>query len=41
MLRTNLEHAMLYELSLNEREMAIDEHVYDFQSKIEALNRRL
>lgn len=41
MLRTNLEHAMLYEISLNEREMGIDEHMYDFQTKIDKLNMRL
>lgn len=41
MLRTNLEVAMLYEISLNEREMKCDEHMYEFQSKIEKLNERL
>ena len=30
MLRTTLEVEMIYELSLNEREMKIDEKMYDF-----------
>lgn len=41
MLRTNIEVAMLYEISLNEREMKCDETLYDFQNKIDNLNEKL
>lgn len=32
---------MIYELSLNDREMKLDDKVYDFQSKLEALDEKL
>lgn len=41
MLRTNLEVAMLYEINLNEREMKIDDHMYEFNNKIDRLDKRL
>jgi GTPase involved in cell partitioning and DNA repair len=41
MLRTTLEVEMIYELTLNDREMKIDDKMYDFQSKIETLNEKL
>lgn len=41
MLRKTLEVEMIYELSLNDREMKLDDKVYDFQNKIEALDEKL
>lgn len=41
MLRTNLEVAMLYEINLNERQAKIDEHMYEFQCKIDRLDEKL
>lgn len=32
---------MIYELSLNDREMKLDDKVYDFESKLEALEEKL
>lgn len=32
---------MIYELSLNDRELKIDDHMYEFQKKIDSTNERL
>ena len=41
MLRNNLEVAMLYEIHLNDKEMDCDDHMYEFQRKIDRLELKL